>query len=183
MGGMTFAKVSLGLRARVPEEALERYLPFPLGFLGEELAAQAASHAADKATGYFPALEFLQAQGIVDKALYDAAEQAGWLATQLVRQEVQTRLRPVVTSLTFQSILCTAFTMPTVRPRELNALARLAEHYTPDTVKVELLMTLLQRGAPREGLERMSSQLVLRWLRGVFASVEVTASAFVGAGS
>lgn len=174
MAGLRFAKVALAVRAQVPGEALERYLPFPPRFVGEELAGQANSYVLEQGTGYFPALDYLRDQGIVDKDLYDAAEQAGWMATQLVREEVQVRLRPVVASLTFQSILCTAFTMPTVRPRELNALQRLADHYTPDRVKVELLVSLLQRGDPREGLERLASELVFRWLSSAFASVEVT---------
>ncbi|MGA7801337.1 MAG: hypothetical protein WCC36_11050 [Gammaproteobacteria bacterium] len=174
MAGLRFARVALAVRAQVPSDALERYLPFPPRFVGEELAGQANSYALENETGYFPALDYLQSQGIVDQDLYNAAEQAGWMATQLVREEVQVRLRPVVASLTFQSILCTSFTMPTVRPRELDALQRLADHFTPDTVKVELLMSLLQRGDPSEGLERLSTQLVFRWLSSAFASVEVT---------
>ena len=174
MAGLRFAKVALAVRAQVPSDALERYLPFPPRFVGEELAAQANAYAQENGTGYFPALDYLHDQGIIDKELYDAAEQAGWMATQLVREEVRVRLRPLVATLTFQSSLCTALTMPPVRPRDLNAQQRLADDFTPDTVKVELLLSLLQKGEPREGLERWSTQLVFRWLSSAFASVEVT---------
>ena len=72
--------------------------------------------------------------------------------------------------------------MPPVRPNHANALERLTKHYTADTIKFELLVTLLRKDNDQRGdaAEAYARKMIFRWLKGVFENVEVRASAKLG---
>ena len=64
-----------------------------------------------------------------------------------------------------------------MRPGDANALHKLAEHYTPDTVKLAMVVSLLQRHESAEAAQRAAHGLVCRWLADRFDAVDVTAAA------
>ena len=71
---------------------------------------------------------------------------------------------------------CTAYNLPNIRQNEHNALDCLARHYTPNTIKLDLVLNIIQNREPKEGLDRFAKQLVYRWLREDFESIEISAA-------
>jgi hypothetical protein len=67
-----------------------------------------------------------------------------------------------------------AFTMPRVTPAQPDALAKLAQHYFPNAVRLELVLTTLDKQHRLDEAEKFSSQKVMRNLREAFESVTVT---------
>ena len=88
-------------------------------------------------------------------------------------------MRGVFANVKIQSIQCQAFTMPTVRPHGPAALDRLAEHFTPDRIKLELLLTLFRKEEAPEGMERMARNMVHHWLKDTFEFLEITSATLV----
>ena len=68
--------------------------------------------------------------------------------------------------------------MPKVRPNKADAIEHLAKHYTPDTVKIELLLTMIRREseAQDDRAEPYARKMMFRWLESAFESIEVTSS-------
>ena len=68
--------------------------------------------------------------------------------------------------------------MPRVRPNQKDAIEQLAEHYTPDSVKIELVLTMMRRDsdADDDRAEPYARKLMFRWLEREFESIEVTNS-------
>ncbi|QKT04025.1 hypothetical protein HUS23_09455 [Ectothiorhodospiraceae bacterium 2226] len=176
MPNLHFAQVALSMRVTVAESDLAAHLATPPSALGAALAREVHAYAEAHQFGYYPALGYFRAQGGVDADLMAYAEEVGWLATRVVRDEVLRKLRPVFASLRFDTLQSTAFAMPTVRPADRNNVALLARHYTPTQVKTDLWVTLLQKGAPTHGLERYAQHLVARWLKPSFERLDLTAA-------
>jgi len=188
------ATVALTVRLRLSEEVLANYLPASPQVVGEELAEAVQGLVREQKLGYFPALEYFRAEPGMDEGLLDAVDHIAWLATSLVRDEVRRRLRPVFASVRFSALQALAFTLPPVRPGQPQAFERLARHYTPDTVKADLLLDLVQKGPPPmpseagdaaaggtdgdpgSDLGPLAGQMVRRWLAPCFAELEITAA-------
>jgi hypothetical protein len=179
MPPLHLSKIALTLVLQVSEDVLDRYLPASAQVVGEELAREVSEHVRAEKLGYYPALDYFQSQGGVEKSLLEAAEHISWLVATLVRDEIRKRLRPVFSSVSIQAVQPVAFTMPPVRPNQPNAHVALTKHYTPDTVKVNLLVTLFQKVEAEEGLEKLADHMLWRWLKDVFESVEVTSAQLV----
>ncbi len=168
------AKVALSLVVQIPQEVFDRHLPSSPHVVGKLLAEAVAQYSADHELGYFPALDFFQERGDIDPELLNAAENIAWLGTSLVREEVQIRLRGVFASVTIRSIQCLAFTMPTVRPQAPDALERLTRHYTPNQVKLDLLVTTFRKQKGDTGMDQMAKQMAHRWLKDSFSQLEIS---------
>ena len=71
-----------------------------------------------------------------------------------------------------------AFSLPRVRPNQADAIERLAQHYTPDSVKIELVLTMIRRDSEGEDgrAEPYARKMMFRWLEAEFESIEVTNS-------
>ena len=174
-------KVALTLTLQLPEHVFARYLPSSPRVVGEALAEQVQAYAETHRLGYYPALDYFRQNGIeFDADLLDAADHIGWFVCNAVRDEVQRKLRPVFASLSIQSIQSQAFTMPTVRPHQANALQALATHYTPDTVKTVVIVSSVQKSEMMETQARWASHLAHRWLKESFARIEVSSAQPVG---
>jgi hypothetical protein len=66
--------------------------------------------------------------------------------------------------------------LPRMTPAQPDALARLAQHYFPNAVRLELILTTLDKQHRLDEAEKFSSDKVVRNLRDVFESVSVTAT-------
>ncbi|NOQ88559.1 MAG: hypothetical protein GQ550_06505 [Gammaproteobacteria bacterium] len=68
--------------------------------------------------------------------------------------------------------------MPKVRPNKKDALEQLAKHYTPDSVKVELVLTMMRRDSEAEDdrAEPYARKMMFRWLESEFETIEVKSS-------
>jgi len=178
---MQVDQISLILRLTVPEEILQRHLNSSPAKAGEELARVIDQYSREHRLGYYPAIEFFRQVPEIDQGLIENAEQIAWTVSKAAREEVQSRLRPIFSSVKFQSVQTEAFALPPVRPNHPSAQEQLVNHYTPDTVRLELLVSMLRKDNDQGGdaAETYARKMIYRWLRGIFENVDVTASASV----
>ena len=171
-----FIKVALTISIRVSEDILERKVAASPAFVGEELARQVNAYVKKNRLGYYPALDFFQDMNVLEQDLVDTAQGIAWVVSEMVRSEVISRLRPAFSRTEIEGMQSTAYIMPTVRPSHPNALYELAEHYTPDEVKMTLLASSIEKSAKTEGMDKLAEHKVRRWLDQHFDTVVVTSS-------
>ena len=170
------AKVALSLLIGVPDQVYERHSPSSPEVVGRALMEQVSALEQQRQLGYYPALDFFQEQGGVDPELINAAENLAWLGSTLVREEIQVRLRGVFSSVKIESIQCQAFTMPAVRPNAPHAMEKLQRHYTPDTIRVDMRVTVIRKAEAEEGIAQLARQMAQRWLKDVFEDLVITSA-------
>lgn len=175
---MRFDKVLVFIDVQLKAKDLQRYLPCSANIIGETLAVIADEYEKENKTGYYPAIDFFKTVDSVDPDLITSAEQVAWLVAKLARETIQSKLRPIFSSVKFQSIQTLAFSLPKVRPNKNKTLAQLARHYTPDSVKVELVLTMMRRDseADDDRAEPYARKMMFRWLQAEFEAIEVTHS-------
>jgi hypothetical protein len=175
---MRFDKVLVTIDVQLKPDDLQPYLPCSADIIGKTLADIAEGYARESRTGYYPAIDFFRTQENVDPDLIASAEQVAWLVSKLAREIIQSKLRPVFSSVHFQSIQTLAFTMPRIRPGQPDAKQQLAKHYTPDKVKIELVLTMMRRDSEAQDnrAEPYARKMMFRWLESAFESIEVTSS-------
>ncbi len=174
--GLHVNRIRLSLVAQVPEALYERHVAASPYIVGEELTEQITAYVREHKLGYYPAVDFFMTQGGLEKELLDAAEGLAWVTAKAVREEIQRKLRPVFSTVTFQSQQCVAFTMPAVRPNNINAYNELLKHYTPDTIKAVIEVTSFQKQDKGELMARWATNTCYRWLKDSFDYFEVTSS-------
>lgn len=172
--GLHLARISLSLVARLPESVYERYLAASPYVVGEQLVEQITGYTRTHQLGYYPALDYFQQQGGLDPDLLDAAEQIAWFSANIVREEIQRKLRPVFSTVTFQGQQNIAFTMPAIRPHQPNAYNALLEHYTPDRIKANIVVSSFQKQEQGEALVKWTANTCYRWLKESFDTFEVS---------
>jgi hypothetical protein len=180
---MRFDKVLVIIDVQLKAEELQKYLPCSANIIGQTLSEIAVEYEKDNKTGYYPAIEFFKTlanddAAPVDPDLISSAEQVSWLVSKLARETIQLKLRPIFSSVQFQSIQTLAFALPKVRPNQTDVRERLAKHYTPDSVKVELILTMMRRDSDVEDAraEPYARKMMFRWLESEFESIVVTNS-------
>ena len=173
MSSLHISKIHITLQVKIPHDVLEKYLPSSAEVVGEALTEQVIAAVKKHKLSYFPALDFLQKQGDLEEDVLDATETIAWFACKLVREEVNKKLRAFFSTLSFQSVKCTSYAMPSIRANQINAWSELVEHYTPNTVKLDVIASILKNEAHPKGLENWSKQLFRRNLEESFESFEV----------
>ena len=175
---MRFDKVLIIIDVQLKAETLQQYLPCSANIIGKTLADIADEYQRDNKTGYYPAIDFFKTLDTVDPDLITSAEQVSWLVSKLARETVQSKLRPIFSSVTFQSIQTLAFSLPKVRPNKADAVEQLSKHYTPDTVKMELVLTMMRRDSEVDDdrAEPYARKMMFRWLESAFEIVTITSS-------
>ena len=179
MPSLYITKIHITLQVTVPHELLERHLASSAEAVGEALTEQVVAATNKNKLSYFPALEYLEKQGDLDKNLIDATETISWFACKFAREEVNKKLRAFFSELSFQSVKCTAYSMPSVRVNQLNAWHELVEHYTPNKVKLDVIASILKKEEHPKGLENWSKQLFRRNLEESFDQFEVIQSVVI----
>ncbi len=163
------------VRLRVPPAIIA---PGPGGAtatLGDRIAQRADEIVRERALGYYPALDYLIQSNDLGAELLAELEQASGRVVDFVAREIPRRLKPVFSSVRLRHGQFSARALPAVRPGQPQALAALARHYTPDTLRLELILGAITRGAA-DGLERVASRKVVWWLRAHFAAVDIVDS-------
>jgi len=175
---MRFDKVLVTIDVQLKPDVLQQYLPCSANVIGKALADIADQYQQDNKTGYYPAIDFFKSLDGVDPDLITSAEQVAWLVSKLARETIQRRLRPIFSSVSFQSIQTLAFSMPRVRPNQKDAIEQLAQHYTPDSIKIELVLTMIRRDSDADDgrAEPYARKMMFRWLESEFESIKVTNS-------
>jgi len=166
------------VRIKLSEEVVLQHSPSSAVVIGNELARQVHDYVSKNKMGYYPALDYfsneLTGQDGLDPDLIDATESMSWLVCRLVRNEFQSKLRQVFSSVKFQAVQTIAYTMPAVRFGSANALHDLSSHYTPLSVKLELVLSRVSKGQGDEGAEEFIRNAIQRWLKDSFESIEVS---------
>ena len=176
---LQFAKIALALQVEVPESSLERHLAASPSVVGVELANQVLAYERLHHLGYFPAIDYFIENGGVEQELLEALQNISWVVTNMVRNELRIKLRPVFSTLRFEAIQTLAYTMPNVRANDPNALDKLIRHYSATSVKVNIIATLIQKHLDIDAAEKAATNLCYRWLRPHFSHIEVTSSTSV----
>jgi len=175
MNQLNLVRIAVSLQVKLSAEAIEQHSVASPYIIGEELARQVAAYAQHQRLGYYPALEYFRTIEEVDTDLLEAAESISWLVCGLVRDELRNRLRSIFSNLKFESVQTVAYTMPTVRPGNSNALHDLALHFTPDQVRVNLVASSIRRqdNDPEIAVKLVKHQ-ICHWLRDRFSSLDIT---------
>lgn len=165
--------VAASLTLTVPETVLEQNVGYLPWVLGENLAGQVDATVMEQGLGYYPALDFFRDQPeAVDPALLVLIDEIATYCAAYARRELRRRLSRAFSSVQVEQAQCTAYTMPRVRPSRSGAPAGLAEHYSPNSLKMELLLSSIQRGS-FEGLEELTLNKLLRWGREPFERFQI----------
>ena len=144
--------------------------------LGRVLAERVDMIVRAERLGYYPALGFFAGHAGMEPGGIAAVKTLAAHIRKRVKREVQTRLWPVFSSVQIARATTLAFVMPHISPAQPDALARLAQHYFPNTVRLELVLTTLDKQRRLEAADEFSSNKVVRNLRDVFESVSVSAT-------
>ena len=176
---MDFCKVAATLDLKVSPNELDKHLPASPFVVGEELAEQAIIFEEDNKLGYYPAVEYLKQQSALDEDLANAVENIAWLVSNLIREEITTRLQPAFSTVKFENIQLHALKMPSVRPSNSNARHDLAAHYTPDHAHVSLIATSIKHYDDAITAERMTKNLIHRWLNDHVESLDITSVSYI----
>ena len=175
MSSLNLSKVAVSLQIKLSDEMIEQHAAASPHIIGEELARQVAAYVQNQRLGYYPALDYFRSIDAVDDDLLQAAENLSWLVCGLAREELRTRLRSVFSNLKFESVQTVAYTMPTVRPGNNNALRELAQHFTPNCVRVNLVATSIRRqGNDPQITTKLAKHQICRWLKDRFDSLAIT---------
>jgi hypothetical protein len=171
-----FSKIAMTLKLSLPEEAIARHVVATPSVVAEHLASQVIEYLSREKLNYVPALDYFYAIQGIDPELIEALKNISWVVTTMVRNEIGKRLRPIMSSIKFENIQTPAFSIPAIRPGDNNFHHRLVEHYSPNTVKVNIIGTLIQRFPDNEVAEKMARSMASRWLTDEFESFEITAT-------
>jgi len=166
--------VALTLQVVMATERLDVLLNEAEKNIGRLLAERVDTIVRKEKYGYFPALDFFEGHAGMEPDLLVVEKALAAQIRKRVKRDVQTHLWPVFSSVHIERATTLAFTLPRVTPAQPDALARLAQHYFPNAVRLELVLTTLDKQHRLDEAEKFSSQKVVRNLRDAFESVNVT---------
>ncbi|MGV6815990.1 MAG: hypothetical protein ACWA44_01815 [Thiotrichales bacterium] len=173
MASVFFSTLSIHLRLKIPADTLASVVAASPNVVGEHMASALIDFERENRLGYFPAMDYLRGRNDFDPELINAVDGLAWVACQQVRTTTIKRLRPAFTQVEVDSIQSDVHLMPSARPRQPNAFLELAQHFTPDSVRIVLRASLLQKRTEREGLEGYARKMTSKWLSDYFETVEV----------
>lgn len=172
--GLGIARVALTLQVTMAAEKLDALLREADKTLGGRLAEQVDSGVRRQKLGYYPALEFLVDQGIVPPEDFEALRSLAATIRKRAKRDVQTQLWPIFSSVQIERAQSLAFTLPRISPGKPDAVAELALHYFPNTVRLDLVLASLDKLVRLEDVAGITETKVLRNLRDDFEAVAVT---------
>ena len=166
--------VALTLQVVMAPERLDALLNEAEKNIGRSLAGRVDTIVRSEKHGYYPALDYFEGHAGMQPELLVMVKTLAAQIRKRAKRDVLTHLWPVFSSVHIERATTLAFTMPRVTPAQPDALVRLAQHYFPNTVRLELVLTTLDKQHRLDEAENFSSQKVIRNLREVFESVNVT---------
>ena len=176
MASLYVTRVELGVKLIVPVTVLQKHLPAPIDKLGDQLANEVDKRVGKLNLGYYPALDYFKDTDDFPHYLLEAVAEVGSLAADIAMQKINEVLVPIFSNVKLSNVQCLAYSLPAIRPGKSNAKNALAAHYTPNVIKFELVVSILQRHKPQGGFEKYADNTVYRWLSEVFDSVEISSA-------
>jgi hypothetical protein len=173
--GLGIVQVALRVQVEIAPDRLRAVLSEADRRVGHDLAENVERIVRAEGLGYYPAIEYFEGHPGMDVALMDLVKDVAAQVRKRVKREVQTHLWPVFSSLQIEQAESLAFTLPRISFSAKDASEKLAEHLFPNRVRLNLLLGTLDKHARLEEAESITSTKVVRNLRDVFVSVEVSA--------
>ncbi|MGD8742257.1 MAG: hypothetical protein PVH46_02455 [Granulosicoccaceae bacterium] len=167
------ARVALSASLTLDDESLKQHTEASPHELGQKLARAVHEWVVAHNTGYYPALSFFRQQDDFDQSLLDECDRYTWKSCQVGRELIMQALRPVCSRVEIRSLMSLVMTMPRVRPGQDDALALLAECYTPNRIKAGLVLSSIDKEPAGEGYAVGVSRKAHFWLSEVFAEVQL----------
>lgn len=177
---VVIARIAMTLHIAVPPAYLQQHLGAIAASLGTDLAQAVDAVVREQRLGYFPALEYFADRPGVDARLLATVTDLASAVRRHVRREVQQHLVPFFSQVVIQRITSPAFTLPRVSPRQADALEALARHYLPNSVRLDLVVSSVERGPGVGNLDKAATRRVLWNLRDYFEHVDVTDARVLG---
>ncbi len=168
------ARIALTLHIVVTPSYLKQHQGAIAASFGGDLAKAVDAFVRERHLGYFPALDYFVDQPSVDPKLLAAATDLARMVRDSVRREVQHHLVPFFSQVVIKRITSPAFMLPRVSLHQADALEALARHYFPNSVRLDLVASSVERGPKVENLEKAAARRALWNLRDHFEHVEVT---------
>jgi len=180
---LSFTSIALSLVVKVPAASLQNIAASPDVVSHErvshELVTQVLAYEQQQKLGYYPALDYFIANDAIEPELVAALQNISWAVTSMVRNEIKLRLRPAFSNIKFETIQTFAYTMPNVRGNEANKAEILLEHYDVSRVKVNLIVSLIQKVADKKAAQSFAKNLAYRWLKASFDELTITSSTVI----
>jgi hypothetical protein len=176
VSGLHVVKVELSVKVVVAVSLLQKHLPAPIDKLGEQLAGEIQKRVDDSGLGYYPALDYFREREDFPAYLLDAVDEVSSLATEIAAHKINDVLVPIFSNVKINNVHCLAYALPAIRPSMAAAGTALAQHYTPNTLKFEMVVSVLQKKPPQEGFEKYAGNTVYRWLSEVFEAVDIVSA-------
>jgi len=173
--GLGIAQVALRVQVELAAERLHAVLSEADLRIGHDIAVLVDGIVRDENLGYYPAIDYFADHPTMDSGLMARLKDVAAQIRKRVKREVQTHLWPVFSSLQIEQAESLAFTLPRISLSESNAVEKLAAHLFPNRVRLDLILATLDKHARLEEAEAITSTKVVRNLRDVFVSVDVSA--------
>jgi hypothetical protein len=166
--------MAASLRLVVAQSSLKQnFGPLVLA-LGHDLAVAVRTHVQQTRLGYFPALDYFADQPGFDRKLLATAVDLAGAVRDYAQREVQKDLIPIFSSATVKRASSPAFTLPRISCNQPDVLEALARHYHPGTVRLDMVVSSVERGPDMALMEKITRRKLLWNLRDHFEQVEVT---------
>lgn len=169
-------QVALSAQVVVAPEKLGAILTETDRHLAHHLARQVDAIVRGERLGYYPALDYFEGHADLEPGSIEALKTLAAHIRKRVKRDTQTHLWPVFSSVQIERATSLAFTLLRLSPTQPDALEKLALHYFPNAVRLELILGTLDKQHRLEVAEKFSANKVVRNLREVFESVTVTAT-------
>jgi len=176
MTTIAVANVVVTLLVRVSADELEQHLVSSPRVLGSQLAEAVDTHVRRENLGYYPPLSYYYDKLLLDQELLNVTREIAWFVNEYVRERVRRQLQLVFSQVRISQLQSLAFTMPSVRTSDADALQLLARHYTPDTVRLSLLLSSVEKEPVPKDIQRLAEYKVVHWLQEYFAHLEIVSS-------
>jgi len=166
--------VAITLQVVIAPERLDALLHEAEKNIGRALAERIDAIVRAEKHGYYPALDYFEGHAGVEPELLAMEKTLAAQIRKRVKRDVQTHLWPVFSSVQIERTTTLAFTLPRITPSQPDALTKLAQHYFPNAVRLELVLSTLDKQHRLEDVEKFSSDKAVRNLRDAFESIHVT---------
>jgi hypothetical protein len=178
--GLGIARVALTLQVTIAPDKLDAMLPESDRQLAAALAARVDAWVRNERLGYYPALDYLVDQGVIAPEQFGALRALAATIRKRVKRDIQMQLWPVFSSVQIERAQSLAFLLPRLMPGRADAARRLAEHYFPNVVRLELTLSSLDKHVRLEDATGITEHKVMRNLLDVFEAVTVSATRHAG---
>lgn len=132
--------VDLAVEVSVPCQLLEERVGYSPTILGEHMALQVIDYVRDQQLGYFPPFDYLENNPSIDPDLLILMQELASFSSHYAKRTTRQSLSAEFASVRVRNVFSPFFAMPKIRVHAANAVAELSQHYSPNQVRVEVIL-------------------------------------------